>query len=307
VYIWPSEATIDRYRIDRGSVAGIPKENPVREPIPEMRIFANINLSQDVEEAVAQKAEGIGLYRTEFEFLAEGRLLTEEEQFVRYVRVIKAMDGKPVYFRLLDIGGDKEADFFALPRESNPYLGFRGSRLLLARPDLLYPQVRALARASAYGPVYMLYPMIIDLKQFITLRARIIAEINGITTGELKHGVMFEVPSACLEASEILAEADFASVGSNDLIQYLFAVDRNNEYVAYDYTPERKVFWSLLERIIGASERLSKSVSVCGEIAGSREHIVRLLEIGIKSVSVSARFISDLRSHINSRRIRTGR
>ena len=295
IYIWPSDQTKEKFKIRRSHVV---KEIQIAEPVPQMRILANINLAQDIDEAIEYKAEGVGLYRTEFEFLAQGRILSEEEQFERYSKVVKSMNGKPVYFRLLDIGGDKASSFFNLPIEANPYLGFRGSRLLLARPDILNPQVRALARASLFGPVFILYPMIIDLKQFETLKSMVCAEISDIDHGDIKHGVMFEVPSACLEAERILSIADFASIGSNDLIQYLFAVDRNNEHVAYDYSPEREVFWSLVKTIVLASEKTAKPLSICGEIAGSIQFLHKLKEAGLKSVSVSARLISDLRFHL---------
>jgi phosphotransferase system enzyme I (PtsI) len=295
IFIWPSDETIAKYKIEKRTGG---KKHHAVEPVPGLRIFANINLAKDVIEARTYKAEGIGLYRTEFEFLAEGRLLTEEEQFERYAKVIKTMEGKPVYFRLLDIGGDKGADFFKLPSESNPYLGFRGARLLVARPDLLMPQVRALARASKFGPVHILYPMIIDLDQFLTLRDAVRSEIKSIATGEISHGVMFEVPSACLEAGRILEHADFGSIGSNDLIQYLFAVDRDNEYVAYDFTPDRDAFWTLLSSIVHASESAGKELSICGELAGSKQYIDKLMSIGIKNISVSTRLITDLRLYL---------
>jgi phosphoenolpyruvate-protein phosphotransferase (PTS system enzyme I) len=299
VFIWPSEKTIEKYNIRKFSVS---KKMRAVEPVSELQIFANINLAADADEARELKAEGIGLYRTEFEFLAQGRLLSEDEQFVRYATVVKAMSGKPVYFRLLDIGGDKGADFFKLPRESNPYLGFRGSRFLLARPELLLPQVRALARASELGPVYILYPMIVDIKQFLTLKDLVCTEIKGMKSGEIRHGVMFEVPSACLDAANLLALSDFASIGSNDLIQYLFAVDRNNEHVAYDFSPDRDIFWSLIRSIAEAARKADKPLSICGEIAGSRLYLGKLMEIGIRNISVSTRLITELRNHIAKER-----
>ncbi len=296
IFIWPSAATIAKYNVTKHSV---PKKLRTVEPVQAMKMLANINLSEDALEARSFKAEGIGLYRTEFEFLAKGRLLTEDEQFERYAKVVKAMEGKPVYFRLLDIGGDKGADFFKLPAESNPYLGFRGSRLLYARPDLLMPQARALARASIMGPVHILYPMIVDLDQFLMLRDLVRSEIKHMKTGEISHGVMFEVPSACLEAHRIYEHADFGSIGSNDLIQYLFAVDRDNEHVAYDFTPDRDTFWSLLSSIVHASESTGRELSICGELAGSKKYVDKLLSIGVKSISVSARLITELRQYLS--------
>ncbi|OHB86058.1 MAG: phosphoenolpyruvate--protein phosphotransferase [Planctomycetes bacterium RBG_16_64_12] len=292
VVVWPSEQAVVRARsagrvaAERGAVVG---------PVPGLSVMANISHAADVAVAVQQQAEGIGLYRTEFEFLAAGKLLGEEEQFRRYVSVVKAMGGRPVCFRMLDIGGDKGAPFFDLPQEDNPYLGFRGSRLLLHRSDLLRTQARALARAAVYGPVDVMYPMIVDRQQFLKLKGLFLEAVADMPSGALRHGVMFEVPSACLEARELLEVAEFASIGTNDLIQYLFAVDRNNELVAYDYTPDRPVFWSILGQIAAAAAETGRTVSVCGEAASNPRFLPRLMALGLTTLSVSPRFIPKLR------------
>lgn len=292
VVIWPSPKTLARFpELERSRVDEV-KAVP---PIAGLQVMANISLAQEVKEALNFQAEGIGLYRTEFEFLAAGKLLTEEEQLERYVSVIHAMNGKAVYFRLLDIGGDKTAPFFDLAREENPYLGFRGSRLLLGRRDFFRTQARALARASEHGPVFVMYPMIVELEQFLKLKQIFVEAAAGIPVKNVKHGVMFEVPSACFQAGELLKVSDFASIGTNDLIQYFFAVDRNNELVAYDYNPDRKVFWSLIQDIAAAAVRAGKPLSVCGEMAGNPDYVKRFLKCGIKSVSVSPKLIPALR------------
>jgi phosphoenolpyruvate-protein phosphotransferase len=292
VVVWPSAAT----RQAMQAVQPLPERAPLAlPPVAGLQVLANISTAADVAEAQAMLAEGIGLYRTEFEHFAAGRLLTEDEQFAQYAAVLKAMNGRPVTIRLLDIGGDKTAPFFEIPPEPNPYLGFRGGRLLLARPDLLAPQARALARASTFGPLRVLYPMIIDLGQFLELKKRFAEAVRGLDASRVAHGVMFEVPSACLQARELLAVADFASIGSNDLIQYLFAVDRNNERVAYDYSPDRAVFWRLLEDLARAAAAAGKPLSVCGEMAGDPGYCARLIGIGIGTVSVSAKLIPAVR------------
>jgi phosphoenolpyruvate-protein kinase (PTS system EI component) len=245
--------------------------------------------------ARAAKAEGIGLYRTELEFTAAGRLLSEDEQLDRYGAVVKAMDGHAVYFRLLDIGGDKPSPLFDFPCEENPSLGLRGARFLLARPDLLRAQARALARLSALRPVHVMYPMIVDLDQYRRLRQLFDEVTADVPRGRIYHGVMFEIPSACLQAREILEEVDFASVGTNDLVQYLFAVDRNNEAVAGDYSPDRPVFWRLLEDLARAAADAAKPLSICGEMAASPAYTHRLMELGIQTLSVSARHIPVVR------------
>jgi phosphotransferase system enzyme I (PtsI) len=292
VIIWPSQKTIAKYRIDKVYIS---KGLYAVDPVEGMQVMANINRYQDIEQAVIVKAEGVGLYRTEFEFLAQGKLLSEDEQFTRYKTVVLAMNGQPVYFRLLDVGGEKTADFLRLPSETNPALGFRGSRLLVARNELLNPQARALVRASEFGPVWVLYPMIVDCEQFLIMKQRFLEETADLNHGEIKHGVMFEVPSACLEAKKILKHADFASIGTNDLIQYLFAVDRDNEYVAYDYNPDKEVLWSLIKTIAATAKELERPLSVCGEIAANKKYLVRLKELGITSISVSIRQIPELR------------
>jgi len=296
VVIWPGRETVTRARLRQDTVV-VPAT--VVGPVPELIVLANINHAVEVDDAVAQQAEGIGLYRTEFEFLLAGRILDEDEQYERYVRVVRAMAGRRVCFRLLDIGGDKPAPQFDLPREDNPCLGLRGSRLLLDRTELLATQARALARASRHGPVDVLYPMIVELEQFAKLKRLFFESAGDLATGDLRHGVMFEVPSACLEARRLLEVADFGSIGSNDLIQYLFAVDRNNELVAYDYTPDRPIFWSVLERIAEAAAETGRPISLCGEMAGNVRFLPKLVELGITRLSVSPRHVSHLRRAVN--------
>jgi len=266
------------------------------ERVDGLAVMANISRSDDVAGALAAGAEGIGLYRTEFEFLAAGELLDEEAQFHQYAAVVDAMAGRPVYFRLLDIGGDKTAPCFGLPAEVNPSLGYRGSRLLEGRPELLRPQARALVRASARGPVHVMYPMIVELEQFTRLRGLFDEMTADLPAGPVHHGVMFEVPSACMEAHQLLAVADFASIGTNDLIQYFFAVDRDNELVAYDYSPDRPAFWALLADLVAAAVAAGRPLSICGELAGDPRWVGKLMDLGITAISASPRLIGDLRT-----------
>ena len=196
---------------------------------------------------------------------------------------------------LLDVGADKKSAAFELPAEGNPALGLRGARLLISRPELLRGQARALVRASRVGPVHVMYPMIADLEQFSRLRKLFDEASADLEAGRILHGVMFEVPGACMSADELLEAADFASIGSNDLIQYLFAVDRNNERVAHDFRADREVFWRLLADLAAAADRAGKPLSICGELAADPEYTTRLMEIGIRSVSVSPRHIRGVR------------
>ncbi len=293
VIIWPSEETVAAFPSLREGIALVAK---AANPVPGFQVMANINRSTDVAIAIEMNAEGIGLYRTEFEFIAADALLDEDAQYARYSETVKQMNGAPVYFRLLDVGGDKQLPGLNAIVEENPYLGLRGARLLASRPDLLATQARAIARASCHGPVGVMYPMIVGLEQFLELKQSFGSAIANLTCGELVHGVMFEVPSACLQAREILDKADFASIGTNDLTQYLFAVDRNNERVAYDYTPDKPVFWSLIRSIVEAAEDAKRPLSICGELASDPKYVPTLVDIGIKIVSVSARCIPDVRN-----------
>jgi len=295
VVIRPSEQTITKARVEHDKPMMLPV---AAHPVKGLKVMANINLASDTREALEMKAEGIGLYRTEMEIIATGKLLSEDELFERYSSVVKSMKELPVTFRVFDVGSDKPFPFLKIPAEQNPSLGWRGGRLLLGKKELLRSQARALARASAHGPINVMYPMIIDLDQFIELKALFEDSTKDLPKANLKHGVMFEVPSACLDAMEILDVADFGSIGTNDLIQYLFAIDRNNEFVAYDYKPARPVLWKLITIVAKAAQATGKPLSVCGELAADPAHIHRILETGIDTVSVSSRLITQIRNEV---------
>jgi phosphoenolpyruvate-protein phosphotransferase (PTS system enzyme I) len=264
---------------------------------PGMEVLANASSIEDVRKAFAVNADGIGLFRTEILFLKADRLLSEEEQYDFYSQVVAAMPGKTVTFRLLDVGGDKPLPFLRLKKENNPYLGWRGARFLLGNPDIFSLQIRSLVKLSMSGPVRILFPMIVDAaQQEILIKA--IKEILITASGNaenIKIGAMFEVPSACLQAREIYKHVDFGSIGSNDLIQYLFAVDRTNEQVSSDYDPQHPILWKLLEEIAIAAREMKKELSICGEMAGREGMVGRFLDIGIKSLSVSPRLIPQVR------------
>jgi phosphoenolpyruvate-protein phosphotransferase (PTS system enzyme I) len=292
IILRPAEATRRLYPGARRSAA--PRVHTVA-PVSGVTVMANVNLRTELNMVKTVKAEGIGLYRTEFEFLAAGRNLTEDEQYDRYSGVRKVMEGQEVYFRLADFGADKKAAFMEIPAEDNPCLGFRGSRLLQQHPEIFIPQIRALARASIHGPVHVLYPMIIELDQFLVLRELFNQNVQDIERGEIYHGVMFEVPSACLEARRLFEAADFGCIGSNDLIQYLFAIDRNNERVAREYNPDKQVFWALLRDLVSAAKDAGRPLSLCGEISGQPQFLPRLLGCGIRRLSVTPRLIGLVR------------
>lgn len=291
--IWPEEETISRARTTRADGVRLPQ--PV-DPVPGLRVMANLRIADDVQDALDMKAEGVGLYRTEIEVLAEGRLLTEEESYTRYLAVARAMNGHPVTYRLFDIGSDKPLPFLSFPPEQNPSLGWRGSRLLLERKDLFRAQARAMARVSQSVPVHVLYPMIVDEEQFVAVRDAFLEAVADLSPGTIYHGAMFEVPSACLRAGEILDEADFGSIGTNDLFQYLFAVDRNNELVAADFDPDHPAFWQVIRDLVAAAKARGKEMTVCGEMASDPRCVRKLMEAGIDTVSVNPRSVPVVRT-----------
>ncbi len=262
-----------------------------------MEALANASSIEDVQKASAVNADGIGLFRTEILFLKADRLLDEEEQYAWYSRAAEAIPGKVVTFRLLDVGGDKPLPFLRLKKENNPYLGWRGARFLLGNPDIFSMQIRALVALSRKKPLRILFPMIVDAQQqesMIKAVREIIVTASGVAEN-IELGAMFEVPSACMQAREIFKHIDFGSIGSNDLIQYLFAVDRTNEQVSSDYDPDHPVLWSMLDDMARAARQAQKGLSICGEMAGRDGMPGRLLDIGITSLSVSPRLIPQVR------------
>lgn len=295
VVLNPSDETLARHRdTARTDVRSL----PVIEPVPGYQVMANIDCSGNIHEAVDAAAEGIGLYRTEMEMLAAGRLLTETEQEMRYSEVIRAMGDKPVYIRLLDIGADKAAPWLRLPQEDNPALGCRGARLLLSHSTLLQDQARALNRVAMQRPIHVIYPMIIDRDQFLKLRALFAAAIADMPRGRLWHGVMLEVPSACLQAWQLLEEADFGCIGTNDLVQYLFAVDRGSTDIEYEDLLDNPILWSLIEELAKVAREVGKPLSLCGELAGDPRFSRRIIEAGVTTISTNPRYIAAVRQAV---------
>jgi phosphotransferase system enzyme I (PtsI) len=267
---------------------------------PGMSLYANASTMADVRLAQAVGADGIGLLRSEILFIKAERLLDEEEQYSYYKEIVEIMEGKVVTFRMLDVGGDKPLSFLKLKKEKNPYLGWRGARFLLGNPDIFSTQIRALLRVSAISPVRILFPMVIDTgqqRELLGLAGQAVAEL-GADRERIQFGAMFEVPSAFIDAEEIFSLVDFGSIGSNDLIQYLFAIDRNNELVSQDYDPEHPILWKMLERLSQAAKAAGKPLSICGELAARTGLQKRLLDIGISDLSVSPRLVPRVRNEM---------
>ena len=262
-----------------------------------MTVAANASTIEDVKQARAINADGIGLFRTEILFVGAERLLSEEEQFVFYRHVQSIMDGRIVTYRMLDIGGDKPLPFLRLKKEANPFLGYRGARFLLGNHGIFSSQIRALGRLSRHGKIRILFPMIIDaeqMKSLIDLSRNALAGVDH-DSANIEYGAMFEVPSAVLQARDIMRQTSFSSIGSNDLIQYLFAIDRDNEQVSRDYNPGHPALWVFLARLSEVARELQQPLSICGELAGREGMPAKLIDTGIVSLSVSPRLIARVR------------
>lgn len=269
-----------------------------------VELAANIGTPKDLKGVVENGGEGIGLYRTEFLYMDRDQLPTEEEQFTAYKAVLEGMEGKPVVVRTLDIGGDKELPYLNLPKEMNPFLGFRAIRLCLEEQDIFRTQLRALLRASVYGNLKVMFPMIATLVEFREAKAMLEEEkkklVNeGIQVAEhIELGIMVEIPSTAVLADQFAKEVDFFSIGTNDLIQYTMAADRMNQQVSYLYQPYNPSILRLVKMVIDAAHKEGKWAGMCGEMAGDETAIPILLGLGLDEFSMSASSILKARSLI---------
>jgi phosphotransferase system enzyme I (PtsI) len=270
-----------------------------------VEVAANISGLSDLEKVVEHGAEGIGLFRTEFLFMDGDRVPTEDEQFSIYKHVLQKMEGKPVIIRTLDIGGDKEVPHLNLPKEDNPFLGERGIRLCFSHEELFRSQLSALLRASRYGNLHIMFPMIAVLEEWRRAKAMLQEEkdklrARGIPVAEfIAVGMMVEVPSAAISAHQFAREVDFFSIGTNDLIQYTMAADRMNKSVAYLYQPLNPSVLRLIQMVAEAAHAAGKWVGVCGAMAEDAEAYPILLGLGIDELSVSSSSILSVRRRLS--------
>ena len=266
-------------------------------------IAANIGTPKDLAGANANGAEAIGLYRTEFLYMDSAELPSEEDQFQAYKTVLEGMNNKPVVVRTMDIGGDKHLPYLPLPEEMNPFLGYRAIRISLDRQDIFRTQLRALLRASAFGKLCIMFPMIATLQEFRQAKAILQEEMqklkaDGIAYDEkdLQVGIMVEIPAAAVLADQFAKEVDFFSIGTNDLIQYTMAADRGNDQVSYLYQPYNPSILRLIKRTIDAAHQEGKWVGMCGEAAGDSIMTPLLMGMGLDEYSMSATSILRVRS-----------
>jgi phosphoenolpyruvate-protein phosphotransferase (PTS system enzyme I) len=299
-----------REAADRAELAQLRELPAVTPDGHRVELAANVGTPRDVKGALANGAEGVGLYRTEFLFMDREELPTEDEQYEAYRAVVEGMCGRSVVIRTLDIGGDKQIPYLDMPREMNPFLGWRALRMCLDRPALFKTQLRALWRAGVHGDLKVMFPMVASLGEvrrakamLDEARAELVAE--GTAAAEsLSVGVMIEIPSAALIADHLAREVDFFSIGSNDLIQYTLAVDRMNQQIAGLYDPLHPGVLRLIAMVIDAAHKHGKWAGMCGEMAGDRSAVPFLLGLGLDEFSMSAVSIPEVKRQI--RRLSAG-
>lgn len=270
-----------------------------------VELAANIGTPADIDAVLEHGGEGVGLYRTEFLYMGREEMPTEEAQYNAYKTVLEKMKGKPIVVRTLDIGGDKELPYLNMQKEMNPFLGLRAVRLCLSREDIFRPQIRALLRASVYGNLRIMFPMIATLEEFRAAKAILLQEkeklqSEGIAVSQdIQLGIMVEIPSTAVLADMFAKEVDFFSIGTNDLIQYTMAADRMNEHVSYLYQPYHPAILRLVKNVIDSAHAHGKWVGMCGEMAGDPTAIPLLIGLGLDEFSMSATSILPARSQIS--------
>lgn len=266
-------------------------------------LYANISNAQEVEAALLNDAGGIGLFRSEFLYLGAEDYPTEEAQFRSYKAVAERMEGKPVVIRTLDIGADKQADYFGLEQEANPAMGLRAIRICLMKPEILKTQLRAILRAGVYGNVSILFPMITSVWEIQRIKA-ILEEVKRELTdeqipfGNVPIGVMIETPASVMISDLLAKEVDFFSIGTNDLTQYTLAVDRQNESLDPFYDAHHEAILRMIEMTVANGHREHIKVGICGELAADPEMIPRLVQMGVDELSVSCPYLLPVRKRI---------
>ena len=300
------EAKLEAYKAEKEALKVLLNAKSMTIDGHEVELAGNIGSPKDVEGVLNNGGEGVGLFRTEFLYMDSQDFPTEEEQYVAYKAVLEGMNGKKVVVRTMDIGGDKTLPYFTFPEEMNPFLGYRAIRVCLDRKDMFRTQLRALIRASKYGKLCIMFPMIATLDEFRDAKAvfeeekaNLIAE--GVEVSDtIEVGMMVEIPAAAVNADNFAKEADFFSIGTNDLVQYSMAADRMSEKVSYLYQPLNPSLLRLIKMTIDGAHKYGKWVGMCGEMAGDAMAAPVLLGLGLDEFSMSATSILPARKMITS-------
>lgn len=313
VIINPDEEQLKKYRAKQQELAELKKELMQLKNVEtitldgrKVELAGNIGTPQNAENVMHNGGEGVGLFRTEFLYMDNDNLPTEEQQFNAYKEALEKMEGRPVVIRTLDIGGDKKLPYLPIGDEMNPFLGYRAIRLCLDRKDIFKTQLRALFRASVYGNMKIMFPMISSLQELREAK-NIVEEVKAELRNEgipysddVQIGIMIEIPSAAVISDILAKEVDFFSIGTNDLIQYTIAADRMNEKISYLYDPFHPAVLRLIKMVIDNAHKEGKWVGMCGEMAGDPKAIPVLLGLGLDEFSMSASSILRARKLIRN-------
>ncbi|MBD2815826.1 phosphoenolpyruvate-protein phosphotransferase PtsI [Xenorhabdus sp. Flor] len=313
IYVDPSDTEIEQLKKIKSEYLSEKAELAKLKDLPaitldghQVEVCANIGTVRDITGAERNGAEGVGLYRTEFLFMDRDSLPTEEEQFEAYKAVAEAVGNQAVIIRTMDIGGDKDLPYMNLPKEENPFLGWRAIRICLDRKEILYSQLRAILRASAFGKLRIMFPMIISVEEIRELKAELmllkdqLRNENKAFDKSIEVGIMVETPAAATIAKHLAKEVDFFSIGTNDLTQYTLAVDRGNELISHLYNPMSPAVLSLIKQVIDASHAEGKWTGMCGELAGDERATLLLLGMGLDEFSMSAISIPSIKKIIRN-------
>lgn len=268
-----------------------------------IHLYANIGNVADTVSALQNDAEGIGLFRSEFLYLESKDFPSEEEQFQAYKTVAESMGGKKVIIRTLDIGADKQVDYFNLDKEDNPAMGYRAIRICLSQPEIFRTQLRAILRASSFGNISIMFPMIISVKE-VREAKRILEEVKEelkekeVSHQDVETGIMIETPAAVFESGELAKEVDFFSIGTNDLTQYTLAIDRQNPKLDHIYDPHHPAVLKAIKMVVDNAHEHGAWVGICGELGADLTLTKTFVEMGLDELSVSPSFVLPVRNEI---------
>jgi phosphotransferase system enzyme I (PtsI) len=313
IYVNPDEAKLEELKAVQTQYLSEKHELAKLKDLPaitldghQVEVCANIGTVRDIAGAERNGAEGVGLYRTEFLFMDRDSLPTEEEQFQAYKAVAEGMGSQAVIVRTMDIGGDKDLPYMNLPKEENPFLGWRAIRIAMDRKEILHAQLRAILRASSFGKLRIMFPMIISVEEVRSLKAELellkaqLREEGKAFDETIEVGIMVETPASAVIARHLAKEVDFFSIGTNDLTQYTLAVDRGNDLISHLYNPMTPSVLNLIKQVIDASHAEGKWTGMCGELAGDERATLLLLGMGLDEFSMSAISIPSIKKIIRN-------